>query len=361
MKIKNMNIFKFGLVLLSFLVLLLILDFILLCFFEFENIIIDILELLFSTGTAITLSLSLEVNVNVKKYEKRQKNNLLSKMEKNNIIGESINNTVLTQSLENSINLNTDNSHVNFTYINNDFNAFIELAKGILIPFELNNVQTIVEKSIEELSKKPINQPLSREFILKYIDESKNISEKDIQDIWVKLLMKEVEEQDSVSKRTLDIIKNLKPKEAKIFEKIAFLSDGNGMISKTFEEEYSFIQLSALQDIGLVKSNDLLTKNFSLDNNEIILISCTSNYALMLQNINNKKEKYSLSCHILTSTGMELKEALKIEMIDEKLFELGKSLAKKNNNKNLIFKIFKVNYKNNDIINYDDSINYLEN
>ena len=58
---------------------------------------------------------------------------------------------------------------------------------------------------------------------------------------------------------------------------------------------------------------------------------------------------------------MELKEALKIEMIDEKLFELGKSLAKKNNNKNLIFKIFKVNYKNNDIINYDDSINYLEN
>ena len=168
-----MNIFKFGLVLLSFLVLLLILDFILLCFFEFENIIIDILELLFSTGTAITLSLSLEVNVNVKKYEKRQKNNLLSKMEKNNIIGESINNTVLTQSLENSINLNTDNSHVNFTYINNDFNAFIELAKGILIPFELNNVQTIVEKSIEELSKKrPYNMITLSQILTIFIQSS---------------------------------------------------------------------------------------------------------------------------------------------------------------------------------------------
>ena len=354
-----MNIFKLGLVLLSFLILLLMLEFVLLCFLKFENMIIDILELLFSTGTAITLSLSLEVNV--KNYEKKKKNNLLSKMQKNNIIGESVTNTVSTQSIDNSLNLNTDNSHVNFTYINNDFNSFMALAKEILIPFELNNVQTIVEKSIEELSKKPINQPLSREFILKYIDESKNISEKDIQDIWVKLLMKEVEEKDSVSKRTLDIIKNLKPREAKIFEKIAFLSDGNGMISKTFEEEYSFIQLSALQDIGLVKSNDLLTKNFSLNKNEITLISCTSNYVLMLQNLNNKSEKYSLSCHILTSVGMELKAALKIEMVDEKLFELGKSLAKKNNNKNLIFKIYKVNYKSNDIINYDDSINYLEN
>ena len=236
----------------------------------------------------------------------------------------------------------------------------MELAKNVLIPFEFNNVQSIVDKSIEELKNNPINQPLSREFLLNYIEESKTISEHDIQNIWVKLLVQEASEKDSVSKRTLDIIKNLKPSEAHLFEKVASYSDKKGIISKVFEDKFTFIEISLLQDIGLIKSNDMLSNNFTISSNKKQFICDNNDYILFLENHSSKEEKYTMSCYMLTTEGLEIKKALNIFISNENIIELGKRIKTTQKNKNLNCLLYKIYSRTNFDIHYDDSKNFLE-
>lgn len=359
MKINNKKMLVISVLLMFTLLIVIVIDFILSLIYQYDDTIIRILETILSSGSALTLSLTLKVSIE-SNYINIDKKSKLSNIGNKSLLSYNTH-TIINENIhDDSFNVSANNSSVNLINVNNDLNSFMEIAKNVLIPFELNNVQSIVDKSIEALINNPINQPLSREFLLKYIEESKTISEQDIQNIWVKLLVQEATEKDSVSKRTLDIIKNLKPSEAKLFEKVASYSDEKGIISKVFEDNFVFIEMSLLQDIGLIKSNDMLSSNVIIPSNQKKRICHNNDYVLFLENHGNIEEKYTMSCYVLTTEGLEIKKALNIYINNENIIELGRKIKKSQKNININCLLYKVYGITDSVISFDDSKNFLE-
>lgn len=177
-----------------------------------QELLLKVLEIISASSISFTLSCT----ISIKKSNRNNKTKVKSK---------NSNGVLVTQN-------NGDNNTTNLTY-NNPVDI-VKAVKETLVPYQEENVEKIMSKSIDALRKELPGQTLNKDFVMKYIDEASKINEEDIQDIWVKLLVQENKSSGSISKRTLDIVKNLYPAEAKLFESIAKYSLSNGTIMIVF-------------------------------------------------------------------------------------------------------------------------------
>lgn len=195
-----------------------------------QELLLKVLEIISASSISFTLSCT----ISIKKSNRNNKTKVKSK---------NSNGVLVTQN-------NGDNNTTNLTY-NNPVDI-VKAVKETLVPYQEENVEKIMSKSIDALRKELPGQTLNKDFVMKYIDEASKINEEDIQDIWVKLLVQENKSSGSISKRTLDIVKNLYPAEAKLFESIAKYSLSNGTIHDCFcnkFKEYQHIQKLGISEV----------------------------------------------------------------------------------------------------------------
>ena len=207
-----------------------------------------------------------------------------------------------------------------------------------------------MNKSLKELKKEMLVTCPSKDFLIKFISESSTISNDDIREIWVNLLVQESKKQGSVSKRTLDIVKNLSSDEAKLFQEVAKYALSDGTIHKQQIMHIPFLSLSKLQDIGLLKSNSFITTTFTISRDSPAKI-VEDGIIVSLYTTSQTQEKFDFSCEVLTSEGVELKNALGIEMKEKDIIFLGKILKQSNSNKNVSINAYRINYIDGNIIN----------
>ena len=292
---------------------------------------LNFFEIIFASSTSLTLSINLRIENKINTVKTKNSNFVVSN--------------------QNNGDNNTSISILN----NNDPATFIKAVKDILIPYQQENVENIVKKSVDALGNEILGTPLNKDFVIKYLNESVSITEEEIQDIWVKLLLQENKITGSISKRTLDIVKNLYPSEAILFEDVAKFSNAYGIIYKDLCASIPFIEISKLQDIGLLKSNDLLSENLVIDaNNKFGIIE--GNLILIIKNNNiSKTEKITYQCYVLTAEGKELKNALNINMKSENFIEFCRRLKTENINKrDLTFSLHNIINKKESDIAYDE-------
>lgn len=283
-----------------------------------QKTLLRIFEMLTVSTSAATFSIGCSINV-------ISKNNSNS-----NNISKSDNNNVYQANRDIVINNND----------NNDLKLVITSFKDSLVSFKNENIEKIVKKVLNENIQEKSEKPIDKDFLLKYLNDGSTISNEDIQDIWVKLLVQKNKKPNSISKRTLDIVKNLSSEEANVFEKIAKYALKNGAISKELLEsnfKFAFDNISLLQDIGLIKSSDLLEQHFKLriGNNNF---PEEGDALLNIQNNDLKEEDIFFGCYMLTAEGLELKNALNILMehsVFIKFCKEVKNIAKKNENINV--------------------------
>lgn len=122
----------------------------------------------------------------------------------------------------------------------------------------------------------------------------------------------------------------------------------------------TFIDSSLLQDIGLIKSNAMLFNDFTILSNKKQPICINNDYILLIENLGDKKEIYTMPGYVLTTEGLEIKKALNIFVKNESIIELGNRIKKSQKNKNLICLLYKIRNRTNSDIDYDDSKNFLE-
>lgn len=225
-----------------------------------------------------------------------------------------------------------------------------ELVDSLIIPTE--NDTYFDKKQIQSFMKK--NQDDIQLFDVLVIGGSQKINGEDIQDIWVKLLVQENKSSGSISKRTLDIVKNLYPAEAKLFESIAKYSLSNGTIHDCFCNKFSFIDISKLQDIGLMKSSDTIEQTITIDgNNPVPFCRIEGNTIFIIKNTSNTIEKISYKCHLLTNEGVELKSALGISIDKNDYLDYCRQIKQAKNQKNLMCSAHKINYFSSGQVNYE--------
>lgn len=133
--------------------------------------------------------------------------------------------------------------------ISNDLTC---LASKHIEDYEIDNIAhclkhalPLVENAIEESVDK------STHFINRWRDEAKLISKEDIREIWGRVLAQEINDPDSISLRTLDVIKNLSTLEA-----VSFLTISKYVLFDRYvvdnRQDFLCKHLSNCRDAGLI-------------------------------------------------------------------------------------------------------------
>lgn len=82
------------------------------------------------------------------------------------------------------------------------------------------DIAKIADGMVQKKSNKSNGKQYSFDWFIRYYEASGNISDKEMQILWAKILAGEIEEPSSYSLRTLDVLRNISKEEAERFIKI---------------------------------------------------------------------------------------------------------------------------------------------
>ncbi len=262
------------------------------------------------------------------------------------------------QSANNNTNIQMSGS--GFLIIDNSKkNEVSELAKAYkeMDEFKKDNINRIVEKAEKIAHDKNITTLCApkKDFILKYLSEGALISSKDLQEIWAYLLVHECQNPGKISKRALDVVKNMNSDEAKLFSAVSVHCFDDGSFYKVLcdeRTEINFLNLTILQDIGLIKSGEFISQHMKINSKgEGSLIN--SGYIFLIKNIGDTPQEIDFNCYILTSIGLEVKNALGVHMTQEIFLQLCKKIKDQySSNQTLQFSMHKITCQTGSQINY---------
>ena len=98
--------------------------------------------------------------------------------------------------------------------------AIAESAEKFQSKKRMANVQSIVGQAIVQMPEQVPDTPVDHDWTARFFDNAKDVSDEEMQKLWAKLLAGEVESPGRASLRTLDILRNMTQKEAKLFARV---------------------------------------------------------------------------------------------------------------------------------------------
>lgn len=168
-----------------------------------------------------------------------------------------------------------------------------------------------------------------------------------MQEIWAKILVGEIRQPKSISKRTLEILRNLSKDEALLFEKICkkciMLGQNLSLVRyDDFLEQNNirFREILYLSEIGLIESSRELSLKLQLEKyrNNMLL---KNNNLILTSLMEDEEKKIEIPIYPLTTAGKQLANILKLIIDDDSSFiEVAKEIQKNNETINIgVYKI----------------------
>ncbi|MBQ8417057.1 MAG: DUF2806 domain-containing protein [Phascolarctobacterium sp.] len=222
--------------------------------------------------------------------------------------------------------------------------------------YNLESVIGVAEASLD--SKEKVNdKEVDEDFITRLFNIAKDANKKEMQFIWGKILAQEVLEPRSFSLRTLETVRNLSYRDAKIYQKIVpvvfngarkkFIVSDDAILTK-YGIKYEDVLL--LDDCGLINSAGMLALTYGIEPNSEIYLH-NDEYVIFVKNTSANKINLSIGAYTLKGSGVEL---LKILYCDTNLNYI-KDLVRYIKNKNSALKVTVHDIQK---VNADGSFNY---
>jgi len=232
----------------------------------------------------------------------------------------------------------------NISITNGDFSLKIEsnentvdemLIKSIVDKSikEIINVNEILEKTAklldttEEISKEKVDT----DWAARYFNTVKDISNEEMKIIWSKLLADEITRPGTISLRTIDLLRNLSSREARLFQSIVSCSasiPGTMFILGDDNLRSSFglgqNDISLMQELNLLHSEGLYW-NLQTIGNGMNLMQFDDKLAVVIETTDVKK---SLSIYKFTNIGKELSKLVERENIERYLKDIALLIKK---------------------------------
>lgn len=211
-------------------------------------------------------------------------------------------------------------------------NEFIENQTFTL--YEINKLKNFVNTAnfaSEELSNgndQIVNENIDFDWIMRFFDAVGNVSNEELQKLWGKILAGEIRQPKTCSLRTMDIIRNMSVKEAKIYNKLCELVLQSGdcyfIFHSGFSEKdgYNNEACDYISKIGLTYSESIIPMVecglLSIDNDLATDFKTTNIMEIYNQEItcfviaDESKENFiSIEPYCLTKSGIELYNIIK--------------------------------------------------
>ncbi len=258
---------------------------------------------------------------------------------------------------ENGMNINSE-----------DFRRFVQRTGERFVQQELTkqrNIENVIDNAYDILEKEDrcSEEPIERGWLNRFFNSVADISDEDLQKLWGKVLAGEIKQPKSYSLRTLGTLKNISKHEAELFQKIVpyivdmggtlFLASNDKLLKK---HGINYAEIMHLDECGLINSNSLITVNPSVSNAKEVALHNRSKLIIM-QGIETKENVVSIGSYSLTGAGIELFHIMQSAPDDNFLYDLAEDIVSNNIDKVLIT-AYKINYINENGINYDATVLY---
>lgn len=106
--------------------------------------------------------------------------------------------------------------------------------------------------------------PVSPDWICRFFSSVENIGDKELQDVWARILAGEIQNPNSYSYRALEVLKNMTRQEVDQLQKLASFSMGSEEIQFIFDDDrilskygIKFNDILILEECGLINSSSL--------------------------------------------------------------------------------------------------------
>lgn len=174
---------------------------------------------------------------------------------------------------------------------------------------EISNIASAYAYAIDELKALPSGTTMSEvdpDWATCFYDSAKNSTDETIQVLWGKILAGEIASKGTYYKRTLSVLKNMEPEEARHFVELVPLLISGEMLPEFILRDnvyYQYNDLQTMMDCGIVNSSDAQYTYHSLNDLKI------PGYELISLN-NDVKEVY-IEGFALTDAGLQLSKLIK--------------------------------------------------
>ncbi len=140
-----------------------------------------------------------------------------------------------------------------------------------------------------------------------FADYAEKASTQSRQDMWARVLSRQIQKTNSFSLSTLRIISEISQERAALFTKIADYRMDKSLLSKKSLSDASLLDLIALQDIGLISEvNGKITREFTLGEGEGEVTIRMGNFAIRF----DKAKSVLFNVILISDIGMEICDIL---------------------------------------------------
>lgn len=252
---------------------------------------------------------------------------------------------------EKRIKLIRDNQDMEITYVNGQMSARQRTPEELAQRAELRllaesvrqekNLENVIEIASADLvlENEIVDETVDDDWFTRLFSIAKDVSSTEMQYVWGKILAGEIKRPGSFSLRTLDAIRNLSQKEAKIFQKILPLiieSDGDYFITSESsiynKYDVAYDDIMILDECGLVVSDGMISSTITISKDSIIMHN--RNLALLALDVKERKT-FTFGLHALTNAGKELLSILEYEPNDRFFINFSKYFSEENNHTQL--------------------------
>lgn len=129
------------------------------------------------------------------------------------------------------------------------------------------NMENVIDKTIPYIKHDAQTEKIENDWLIKYFEKVRSISDNDMQELWAKILAGECNNTGSFSKMTLNIVEELDKNDAQLFSSLCscvFKIGGNEqpIIFDPNDKEYislglNYEKLLHLQSLGLISFNSI--------------------------------------------------------------------------------------------------------
>lgn len=188
------------------------------------------------------------------------------------------------------------------------------------------NIEAITASAIPLLANNSDPAQLEDDWITKFFESCRSISNEDMQALWARLLASEANSVGSVSRKTIEVLSYLDQADATLFSKITqFSLDQNNKLIAVYDKEQAvyadeglgFGGLSHLADLGLIQC-DFLSGFISNQFNESIQINYHGR--LVELTLTGPPYQFSVGNIRLTNAGAQIVQTLP-RLFNNKFFD----------------------------------------
>ena len=225
----------------------------------------------------------------------------------------------------------------------------------------LRNIITEAERIVQE-HKLQLSAYTKIDWIHIYFESAKNSSDTYMQNVWAKVLTRELSHPDSFSYKTLEVLKNMSSNEFKLFEKLCNIHlHGTIIKDRDFLAAcgFNWVTLQKLKEFGLISlDGSQRTVDVPPNKTSSQFISDFS-YIIILKNNQTNSISIDIPCYLFTSVSNELLTVISPETQDDTAIAVATEIQKISSKKRVDVLLHKVTAQLGDQIFYNSHIDLL--